>query len=160
MADYLVTDTELTSVANAIRTKGGTTASLSFPTGFADAIGALSGATVTTFFDEDVTFTPDEFGLYVAEFQLTSVPITFPTYDADFSSYEYNVYLSCDFGPNDGIKMIGYMVPDTDKSLMYLVFQFDADGDCQLYSDGTLKFVAGGDWAQNTTHFTFQLVEI
>ena len=38
MADYLVTDTELTSVANAIRTKGGTSASLSFPTGFVSAI--------------------------------------------------------------------------------------------------------------------------
>lgn len=38
MTDYLVTDTELTSVANAIRTKGGTSASLSFPTGFVSAI--------------------------------------------------------------------------------------------------------------------------
>lgn len=38
MSDYLVTDTELTSVANAIRTKGGTSADLSFPTGFVQAI--------------------------------------------------------------------------------------------------------------------------
>lgn len=38
MADYLVTDTELTSVANAIRTKGGTSANLSFPTEFVSAI--------------------------------------------------------------------------------------------------------------------------
>lgn len=38
MADYLVTDTELTSVADAIRTKGGTSAQLSFPTGFIQAI--------------------------------------------------------------------------------------------------------------------------
>lgn len=43
MADYLVTDTELTSVADAIRTKGGTSASLSFPTGFVSAISAISG---------------------------------------------------------------------------------------------------------------------
>lgn len=42
MADYLVTDTELTSVADAIRTKGGTSASLAFPTGFVDAIDAIS----------------------------------------------------------------------------------------------------------------------
>ena len=40
--DYLVTDTELTSIANAIRTKGGTVASLSFPTGFINAIGDIS----------------------------------------------------------------------------------------------------------------------
>ena len=38
MADYLVTDTELTSIANAIRTKGGTSGTLSFPTGFVNAI--------------------------------------------------------------------------------------------------------------------------
>lgn len=43
MADYLVTDTELTSVANAIRTKGGTSANLSFPTGFVSAIQAIGG---------------------------------------------------------------------------------------------------------------------
>ena len=41
MANYLVTDTDLTSVANAIRTRGGTSASLTFPTGFSDAIAAI-----------------------------------------------------------------------------------------------------------------------
>lgn len=41
MADYLVTDTELTSIADAIRTKGGTSASLIFPTGFVNAIDAI-----------------------------------------------------------------------------------------------------------------------
>lgn len=41
MADYLVTDTELTSIANAIRTKGGTSASLSFPTEFISAINSI-----------------------------------------------------------------------------------------------------------------------
>ena len=44
MANYLVTDTELTSVANAIRTKGGTTAQLSFPTGFVSAVNAISSS--------------------------------------------------------------------------------------------------------------------
>lgn len=38
MADYLTTDTELTSVANAIRTKGGTSSALVYPTGFVSAI--------------------------------------------------------------------------------------------------------------------------
>lgn len=38
MSDYLVTDTELTSIADAIRTKGGTSADLSFPTEFVQAI--------------------------------------------------------------------------------------------------------------------------
>ena len=52
MALYLAEDTDLTSVANAIRTKGGTTAQLSFPTGFVSAINAIptggSTPTVTT----------------------------------------------------------------------------------------------------------------
>lgn len=38
MANYLTTDTDLTSVADAIRTKGGTSASLSYPSGFVTAI--------------------------------------------------------------------------------------------------------------------------
>lgn len=41
MANYLTTDTDLTSVANAIRTKGGTSASLAFPADFVSAIAAI-----------------------------------------------------------------------------------------------------------------------
>ena len=41
MANYKVTDTELTSVANAIRTKGGTQAQLEWPAGFVSAVEAL-----------------------------------------------------------------------------------------------------------------------
>lgn len=43
--DYLTTDTELTSVANAIRTKGGTSSSLVYPDGFVSAIEAISTGT-------------------------------------------------------------------------------------------------------------------
>lgn len=64
MADYRVTDTELTSIANAIRTKGATQASLEFPTGFVTAIDniptgrepILQSKTVT----ENGTVTPDQ----------------------------------------------------------------------------------------------------
>ena len=38
MANYLTTDTELTGIADAIRTKGGTSASLTYPAGFVSAI--------------------------------------------------------------------------------------------------------------------------
>jgi len=44
MADYLTTDTELTSIANAIRTKGGTSAALAYPTDFITAINAIETA--------------------------------------------------------------------------------------------------------------------
>lgn len=40
--DYLVTDTELTAVADAIRTKGNTSASLTWNDGFISAVGAIS----------------------------------------------------------------------------------------------------------------------
>lgn len=41
MAEYLTNTTDLTSVANAIRTKGGTTAQLVYPSGFVSAINAI-----------------------------------------------------------------------------------------------------------------------
>lgn len=43
MANYIATDTDLAAVANAIRTKGGTSAQLEFPGGFVNAINAISG---------------------------------------------------------------------------------------------------------------------
>ena len=43
MSSYIVKDTELTSVANAIRTAGGTNNSLTFPNGFVSAVENISG---------------------------------------------------------------------------------------------------------------------
>lgn len=68
LVDSTQLDSDLTSVANAIRTKGGTSASLSFPSGFVDAVGAIQtggsgdntkylnliARTGTSFEDEDV----------------------------------------------------------------------------------------------------------
>lgn len=42
MSNYLVSNTDLESVANAIRTKGGTSAQLAFPSDFVSAINAIS----------------------------------------------------------------------------------------------------------------------
>ena len=56
MANYIVTDTELTSVADMIRSKAGTSASLSFPNGFVSAVEAIpaaSGMTVEEFIAEE-----------------------------------------------------------------------------------------------------------
>lgn len=46
--NYIVSDTDMTSVADAIRTKGGTSAALEFPSGFVNAIGAISAGGVAT----------------------------------------------------------------------------------------------------------------
>lgn len=43
MADYIVTSGELTTVADAIRTKGGTNLPLVFPNGFVTAVNNISG---------------------------------------------------------------------------------------------------------------------
>ncbi len=49
MANYIASDTDLTAVANAIRTKGGTSAALAFPSGFVSAVQAIpSGGTTIT----------------------------------------------------------------------------------------------------------------
>ena len=48
MAEYLVQSEDLTAVADAIRTKGGTDAQLTFPDGFVDAVQAISAGTAIT----------------------------------------------------------------------------------------------------------------
>ena len=45
---YIANTTDLTAVANAIRTKGGTSGQLSFPNGFVSAIGNISGGSFST----------------------------------------------------------------------------------------------------------------
>lgn len=72
MNDYLVTDVELTAVADAIRAKGGVSGQLVFPAGFASAIAAIptggaaaDGGKPVLFIDCDGTpvcsYTPEEF---------------------------------------------------------------------------------------------------
>lgn len=59
MADYIVDGTELTSVANAIRTKGGTNSPLAFPNGFVSAVNNISGGGSSDFSTAEVTFVTD-----------------------------------------------------------------------------------------------------
>ena len=80
MTDYVVRDTQLTSVADAIRTKGGTSDPMSFPDGFVSAVEAIptgGGSAVAPenqviFYDYDGTcvysYTPSEFA------ELTEMP--------------------------------------------------------------------------------------
>lgn len=53
MANYFTTDTELTSIADAIRTKGGTSSPLSYPAGFISAINAIQGSITSVIFTSD-----------------------------------------------------------------------------------------------------------
>ena len=69
--DYKVKGADLSSVADAIRTKGGTSASLSFPDGFVEAIGNISGGG-GGLKHESGTFTcPDSGTTYTLNFENT-----------------------------------------------------------------------------------------
>ena len=107
MTNYLTTDTELTSVANAIRTKGGTQATLSWPSGFVSAIGNISSGSQILDGYTCVDFDPDDGGYIdsVADFYAmvdvtvlnqdsgnTDRIVLFGKYDANFVPYP--VYFS------------------------------------------------------------------
>lgn len=62
MSDYRVKETDLTALANAIRTKGGTGASLSFPDGFVSAVQNIPTGGGSTLIAKNVT----ENGTYYA----------------------------------------------------------------------------------------------
>lgn len=59
MSNYIVTDTELTSIANTIRTKGGTNGNLTFPNGFNSAINNISGGGSSDFSKATLTIIVD-----------------------------------------------------------------------------------------------------
>ena len=74
MANYIVSDTNLTAVANAIRTKGGTSAPLEFPDDFVSAIGDIQtggGSSVTV---EALSVTQN--GTYTAPTGTAYSPVT------------------------------------------------------------------------------------
>lgn len=74
MANYIVSDTNLTAVANAIRTKGGTSAPLEFPDEFVSAIGDIQtggGSSVTV---EALSVTQN--GTYTAPTGTAYSPVT------------------------------------------------------------------------------------
>lgn len=83
MAEYLVKSEDLTAVADAIRTKGGTDAQLTFPNGFVDAVQAISaGAAIT---DGIVVKARD------ADGYATEVDVYGELFDAEFA-YRSNSY--------------------------------------------------------------------
>lgn len=73
MANYVVSDTSLTTVANAIRIKGGTSSQMTFPDGFVSAIGDIQtgGSSVTV---ESLNVTQN--GTYTAPSGKAYSPVT------------------------------------------------------------------------------------
>lgn len=77
MSNYLVTDTELTSIADTIRTKSGQSGSLTFPNGFVDGINSIScGSGLLITITGDGLYTMDKtFGEIKAAMESGIVPV-------------------------------------------------------------------------------------
>ena len=91
LVDSTQLDTDLTSVANAIRTKGGTSAILAFPAGFVSAIAAIptgGGSSVIS-----GTFTPSE-NAYGHTFEIGS-------------SWSYFVFYAASNPYGTGVRTVG-----------------------------------------------------
>ena len=109
MADYLTTDTELTSVANAIRAKGGTSASLTYPNGFVSAIQAIptgGGGTVNT-----CTMTIDADGVTCSDFSDHTPTGAYAVVATTGGDYPWFLFYATLPDPNDPSCMFG--VSDT-----------------------------------------------
>jgi hypothetical protein len=118
MADYLTTDTELASVASAIRSKGGTSSPLVYPTGFVSAINAIpTGGGGIKYAKFDVTAS-DTFtwadGDTLSTIEVMNKSVFQGVVTIDFSGNEVTAYLS------SGAAGEGYLtlaIPDPDYGL-------------------------------------------
>lgn len=90
MAEYLTTTNELTSIANAIRTRGGTSTTLSYPTEFISAINALPTDTVTIGINTSITTLGDEFKNNTS---ISYINFPFITTNNDTHMFAYCSYL-------------------------------------------------------------------
>ena len=73
LVDSTQLDSDLTSVANAIRTKGGTSASLAFPSDFVSAINAISGGGGNSF--TKTTYTIASETVFNTAFNNANIPL-------------------------------------------------------------------------------------
>ena len=117
MADYLVTDTELTSIADAIRTRADTSGQITFPNGFITAINSLpsrfikgtfttpdSGDTFTISLG-DKSFDKYFFWIEMTEDSKTTLLQTNVSYARAFSFYGVSFLPECKgyaYNNNDG----------------------------------------------------------
>ena len=120
LVDSTQLDSDLTSVANAIRTKGGTSASISFPAGFVSAINAIptgGGITVTNYSllsQDTIDFNGPDSDLFSASSGGMSIA-TVPIYIAEYSAqYQF----TC-FGAESGSAVFGSL---GDGNLFYAEF--------------------------------------
>lgn len=164
MANYIVTDTELTSIANSIRTKGGTNELLSFPEEFINAIENIStgsssqGGAVTAkevnFRDYDGTiiysYTPTEFAALTAmpanpDHSGDAIPLTSQGWNWSFADAQAYV---AEYGQLE----VGQMYATTDGKTHVLIHlaQGRTSPLLGVCPNGTVDV----DWGDGTAHDT------
>lgn len=114
ITDYLVTASELTSVANAIRTKGGTSSSLSFPSGFVSAINNIQPTLTRGTLRPDATL----FKEYSQDYYVVADKgVTLPAYTTSTATL-----VSADDVENLDILDNDYDIAVTYRSLLYPIY--------------------------------------
>ena len=142
MSSYIVKDTELTSVANAIRTKGGTNASLTFPNGFVSAIGNISGGGGSSDFstaEVTVTYTGnDVLTLYIPiYYEVPDLGIVMQGW-TNFDEEEPTQTLAIVI-PTEGFLIVGGNVPQFTSSNTQVTGNAEVtDGMIKITGDGTI----------------------
>lgn len=180
MANYITTDTELTSVADAIRAKGGTSAPLAFPDGFVSAVEAIPtgggwGGSVPAkevkFRDYDGTivhsYTPAEFAALTAmpdnpDHSHDAIPLTSQGWNWSFADAQAYVakYGRLEVGQmyitTDGKTHIKiYIDPDTPANRMTFYLRWTqsvSNGVTVDWGDGSATQTYSGTSAANHDH--------
>ena len=182
MANYITTDTELTSVADAIRAKGGTSAPLAFPDGFVSAVDAIptgggGGGSIpakeVNFRDYDGTvvyaYTPAEFAALTAmpdnpDHSGDAIPLTSQGWNWTLAEVreqlaaipEQTVWVGQMYVPTDGKTHIKiYIPPDTPESKRDMNLRFSqstAYGVKVDWGDGSATETYNGTNAQVHAH--------
>lgn len=111
MALYLVTDLDLIAIANAIRTKGGTSAELEFPDEFVTAIDNISGGGGTPRTSSDLTVSGATVtapaGVYASDASKSVATMTLPTTTSSSATSGYTSKATLDRSTSDRYINIG-----------------------------------------------------
>ena len=167
MAEYLVQDTSVTAVADAIREKGGTTAPLSFPAGMAEAVRGIQsggtdislGLTAATVGQTVKVKAVDDSGkptAWEAVRDLTREPYELIKEITLTEPVDSINILSSDEGVSLSGAMVLWAIPSIvdlggDKEM---VVSLRSDGGSRYYSYDSVRFMA------NESEYAFKIVEI
>ena len=155
MIRYTVTDTELTSIANAIRTAGGTNSPLEFPSEFISAIGDIGGGGGGSFApSKDVNFIDYDgtivYSYTAAEFaELTAMPAN-PSHDGlTAQGWNWSLSDAQSYVADYGFLTIGQMYITSDgKTRIYIHLE---EGRLEPYLGIAVNGTATVDWGDGTT---------